>query len=165
MTPLKQRTPGGDPGHTQKIYEVTNGKDNSCIISPAQSFTCRQCAFYELITRKSGYKYGLCHFTGAHDPQPGQNGCRFIAGTWSRIDEILGLTDSESGNSLELPNRDRLAGSLCHSQDDKNNGFFDLNSNYTCHNRHEYKLRHNVQNPRGLAAYHEPGSVMPLFCV
>lgn len=144
MTPLKQRTPGGDPGHTQKIYEVINGKDNSCIISPAQSFTCRQCAFYGLITRKSGYKYGLCHFTGAHDPQPGQNGCRFIAGTWSRIDEILGLTDRESINSLEIPKVERLADSLCNAQHCGNSGFFHL-CHFRCPNRHEYKLA--VQRP------------------
>lgn len=114
---LNARTPGDTPGHDENIYKVTSDRNNSQNPSPAQSFTCRQCAFYEVIARKRGYRYGLCHFTGLHDPQPGQNGCHFMPGKWEDIDSILGLTSSESKTILDFPNQVRLCKSLAHSQD------------------------------------------------
>lgn len=163
MTPLKQRTPAGEPGHTQKIYEVTSSQDNSHIPYTAQSVSCRQCAFFELITRKSGYKYGLCHFTGLRDPQPEQNGCRFIAGTWSRIDEILGLTDRESVNSLELSKVGRLADGLCNAQHCGNSGFFYL-CHFPCPNRHEYKLTATRPVSARTGGLPTTGERVPSFC-
>lgn len=116
MNPLKRSGPVRLPGHDPKNQSAFNGEDYRHSINNPQ-VACPKCAFYELIRRKKGYVYGLCHFTGLRHPQPGQDGCRFIPGCWENIDSILGLTQGRSINNLDFPNLVRLCSGLDCSQD------------------------------------------------
>ena len=116
MNPLKQRTPGGDPGREPKNKSAFNEREFRQSSDNPQ-VACPKCAWYELITKRKGHVYGLCHFTGLKNPQPGQAGCHFIYGRWEDIDSILGLTQGKSVNNLDFPNCMRPCNGLDRSQD------------------------------------------------
>ena len=112
--PLKTANPGRRPGARCKNKSAFNEREFRQSLDYPQ-VACPKCVFYELIRRKTGHIYALCHLWGEKNRQQGCG--HFLHGSWERLDEILGLTDGKSKNNLDFPNLMRPCDGLDRSQD------------------------------------------------
>lgn len=72
------------------------------------SLPCGKCCFYREVLLDSQRMRRLCMLTGDKNDQLMHHGCHFIAGDWSRIDEILGLPKAGIFGNIKLPNQTKL---------------------------------------------------------
>lgn len=167
MNPLKQRTPGCDPGHGGK-NSFYGRLENIQKYKASQPVCCLQCAFHELIPLRGGHNRQLCHFTGEKNPLPGQYGCHFLPGQWD-AERINYLTPHEVKGRLGFPNLVRPCNGLDHSQDGQKvarhstaiHAYADINGNRALH----IGRAQRPHDREAAAASLRPGSVGALpFC-
>lgn len=132
--PLKWKTPGIASGPGRELEDELSWRNQEVTRStyPRQA-SCPACAYFQVIARKKGRPYALCHFTGEKNPMPGMGGCFFLAGKWDagagfssansessvssqrqlpNETSNTALTGARSKHSLEAPNRVRPDNSL-----------------------------------------------------
>lgn len=129
-----------------------------------QAGDCGKCAFYRRIQLPSGGMRELCQLTGEKRPTCGMRGCHFLAGTWEKLDQILGLQKSRDLGNVGFPNLARPGNGLVCSPrvneivaDKVHTAIHAIADNVG--NRLDHIGRGNVQYPRGLAVSQGPGSV------
>lgn len=162
----KQNGPAGAPGHDLKTAK-SNKPFNNRFANSSQAQNapcCLDCAFFELIDH-SRRRYPLCHFTGEKYPLPERDGCSFLAGRWSQIDQILGLHKNLENDNVDFPNSERQSDSLYHIPYGENSGISILKSHLSCHKRHEYKLAAMCPVPVTAGGLSLTGEHLPPFCV